>query len=95
MDYLEYAKQIERNGIEYYEKLKNESDTAEVKSIFSFMERQEQRHLEIFEAWQKEMEPTPIEAENEPRGYNRSCGTFSKTRLRIPFIIYYCRLLAR
>ncbi len=64
MDYLEYAKQIERNGIEYYEKLKNESDTAEVKSIFSFMERQEQRHLEIFEAWQKEMEPTPIEAEN-------------------------------
>ncbi len=64
MDYLEYAKQIERNGIEFYEKLKNESDAAEVKSIFSFMVRQEQRHLEIFEAWQKEMEPAPIEVEN-------------------------------
>ncbi|MBD3346192.1 MAG: hypothetical protein GF401_14135 [Chitinivibrionales bacterium] len=54
MDILDYAKEIESQGIEHYSNLAKEVELKELESIFEFLVREEKRHYEIFDSWQKE-----------------------------------------
>lgn len=46
---MELAIQIEKNGKEYFAAMAERSENPKVKQIFSFLVREEQSHLEIFE----------------------------------------------
>jgi rubrerythrin len=50
MDILVVAQNMEREGITYYEKLATETPVSELKGVFSFLAREEQHHLELFQA---------------------------------------------
>ena len=56
MDFLEFAKNIEKSGMELYKKLATEISAAELSGIFRFLAGEEYRHYEIFDAWQKRIE---------------------------------------
>ncbi|MBN1578855.1 MAG: ferritin family protein [Chitinispirillaceae bacterium] len=53
MIFLNFAKEVERKGFEHYTKLADATPVREIAGIFLFLAREEKRHLEIFEAWDK------------------------------------------
>lgn len=54
MDILEVAQKMEQEGIAYYSKLASETPVSELKGVFNFLAKEEQRHLEIFQAFAAE-----------------------------------------
>ena len=61
MGYIDMAKQIEQEGIEYYRSLAGTSRIRGLAGIFEFLMREEQRHYEVFDAWQKKERAPEIE----------------------------------
>jgi rubrerythrin len=53
MDVLELAKNIEKEGREYYLKLAKESPETSLAGVFNFLANEEQRHYDIFDALQR------------------------------------------
>lgn len=60
MDALELAKNIEKEGKEYYLKLEKESPEHSLAGVFNFLAKEEQRHYDMFDAMQKK---TPVHTE--------------------------------
>lgn len=56
MDFLDFAKKIESDGIALYKKLAIECSSEDLAGIFRFLAAEEFRHYEIFDAWQKQIE---------------------------------------
>ncbi len=69
MNTIEVAKSVELEGKAYYEKCAAESPARELSGIFSLLAAEEQRHYELFDAWQKEkrvpavLDPGTVSAE--------------------------------
>lgn len=51
--FLTFAKQIELQGKDHYSKLAKDIPVPEISGIFRFLADEEQRHYDIFDAWQK------------------------------------------
>jgi rubrerythrin len=60
MDALELAKNIEKEGLEYYLKLAKESLEPALAGVFGFLAKEEQRHYDIFSALQRK---APVKTE--------------------------------
>ena len=52
MDFIEFAKNVETQAIELYEKLATEVSIPELAGIFRFLAAEEHRHHKIFDTWQ-------------------------------------------
>jgi rubrerythrin len=67
MESLDLAKNIEKEGKEYYEKLAKESPERSLSGVFAFLAKEEQHHYDIFDALQKKQpvrtEPGTVSAE--------------------------------
>ncbi|MBN1309755.1 MAG: ferritin family protein [Chitinispirillaceae bacterium] len=61
MIFLHFSKEIERKGLEYYNKLADATQIREIAGIFRYLAREEKRHYEIFESWEKEGVLPPVE----------------------------------
>ena len=61
MNFLELAMDIEDEGIRYYMHLSAKTIDKESATIFQYLAKEEQRHYDIFNAWQKKIEAPPIE----------------------------------
>jgi len=55
MDFLDFAKNIEKQGKEQYLTLANSMQEKELSGIFKFMAAEEERHWEVFDGWQKKI----------------------------------------
>ncbi len=55
IDVWEFAKQVEVEGKQYYEKLAEDSAIGEIAGVFSFLASEEQHHWEIFDSMSKGM----------------------------------------
>jgi rubrerythrin len=53
MDTLEFAKSLEKEGKEFYEKCAKDSPFKELAGIFLVLAKEEQRHFDLFTALQK------------------------------------------
>jgi rubrerythrin len=53
MEYIDMAMEVEKQGIDHYSHLADNCQVRELKGIFEFFMREEQRHYEIFDALQK------------------------------------------
>jgi rubrerythrin len=56
MNVLDFALEIEREGIELYKKLSDGKIVKELSGIFLFLAEEEKRHYEIVEAWRNNTE---------------------------------------
>ncbi|MGA2506436.1 MAG: ferritin family protein [Chitinispirillaceae bacterium] len=63
MDFLNFAKEIETQGMELYSVLAHKTEIRELKGIFAFMAAQEKSHYELFDAWQKKGEAPTLPRE--------------------------------
>jgi rubrerythrin len=61
MDLLDFAKDIEMQGKKHYTVLAERMPIRELAGIFMFFAKEEERHFEIFDAWQKKMKIPPLE----------------------------------
>lgn len=61
MIFLSFAKEIERKGFEHYTRLADATQVREIAGIFRYLAREEKRHLEIFESWERGRALPPIE----------------------------------
>ncbi|MBD3391723.1 MAG: hypothetical protein GF418_06655 [Chitinivibrionales bacterium] len=61
MGFIDMAKQIEQEGIQHYHRLAEETPYREMAGIFEYLAREEQRHYDIFDAWQKKHKAPEIE----------------------------------
>ena len=53
MDFLDFAKEIETEGIKRYSILVHTMQVKELSGIFAFMADQEKSHYELFDSWQR------------------------------------------
>lgn len=53
MDFLDFAKEIEKQGIEQYSVLAHTLQVNDLRGIFEFMADQEKRHYDLFDSWQQ------------------------------------------
>lgn len=53
MDFLEFAKKIETQGMEQYTLLAKTLEVKGLNGIFAYMAEQEKRHYEVFDSWQR------------------------------------------
>jgi rubrerythrin len=63
MDFLDFAKEIETQGMEQYAILAYSLSIKEVRDVFVFMADQEKRHYELFDSWQRNGQPPEISGE--------------------------------
>ena len=61
MIFLSFAKEIERKGFEHYTRLADATRVREIAGLFRYLAREEKRHLEIFESWEKKSALPPVE----------------------------------
>lgn len=64
MELINYAKELELKGYEYYVILAQESTIGEISGIFTFLAKEEKRHYEILDSWQQNIKIPAIENEN-------------------------------
>jgi rubrerythrin len=53
MDLLGMAKELENSAVLFYQNLAKSTEVSEFSGIFNDLAREEQKHFEIFEKWQK------------------------------------------
>ncbi|MBN1130268.1 MAG: ferritin family protein [Chitinispirillaceae bacterium] len=58
MDLLGMAKALEAKAVDFYDDLTKKCQTREYRGIFADLAREERKHFEVFEKWQKK-EPLP------------------------------------
>jgi rubrerythrin len=63
MDFLDFAKEIETQGMEQYALLSYTIHARELSSIFVFLADQEKRHYELFDSWQRKGAAPEVSAE--------------------------------
>jgi rubrerythrin len=56
VDFFDFAKQIETEGMELYSRLADQISIEELSGIFRFLAAEETKHYEIFEAWQHQLD---------------------------------------
>jgi rubrerythrin len=61
MNAIEFAKEIEQEGIAHYRSLAGRTQIKELNSIFNFLADEEQRHYEIFNSWEENPDIPPLE----------------------------------
>lgn len=66
MDILDFAMDIEAEGMALYADLAEKTPQREIAGIFGFFEKEEKRHYEIFEAWKKNINAPPLEETDLP-----------------------------
>ncbi len=59
-DIWQFAKDFEKEGQRYYEKLALESTIPELAGVFSFLAQEKKRHFEILDNLQKNLQPDPV-----------------------------------
>jgi rubrerythrin len=59
MDFLELAKQIEKQGMEQYSLMAKTLEVKGLNGIFAYMGEQEKRHYELFDSWQRKEPARP------------------------------------
>lgn len=59
MDFLEFAKQIEKQGMEQYTLMARTLEVKGLNGIFAYMAEQEKRHYELFDSWQRKEPARP------------------------------------
>jgi rubrerythrin len=61
MSMLDFAIEIETEGMKFYAKLAEQTPIREISGIFRFLLVEEKRHCDIFDAWKKNIDAPPLE----------------------------------
>ena len=61
MNIYEYAKQMEKDGEDYYRRLARESNTPGLQKIFTMLADEEVKHYKVIEAMQRNIRETVLE----------------------------------
>jgi rubrerythrin len=80
MNLLDFAMEIESEGIEFYTDLMKNTPARDIAGLFGFFAKEEKRHYEIFEAWKKNVRAPTIEktgmAEKSQEVFTRLSANF-------------------
>jgi rubrerythrin len=61
MNMLDFAIEIETEGMKFYAKLAEQTPIREISGIFRFFLLEEKRHCDIFDSWKKNIDAPPVE----------------------------------
>jgi rubrerythrin len=87
MDTLELAKNIEKEGKAYYEKLANDSSVPALAGIFKLLASEEQRHFDLFDSLQKKKSPGALQA-GSVSGEAKKAFEALSTQFTLPETVY-------
>jgi rubrerythrin len=63
MDFLDFAKEIELQGMQQYAVLARTVKIKEISNIFEFLSAQEKKHYHLFDSWQRESSSSDLPVE--------------------------------
>lgn len=64
MDILDFAKKIEKEGYEYYRDLSKDTKSKKLAGIFKFLANEEQKHFNLFDAYQSTQDGPTMDDES-------------------------------